>query len=122
MSYNSIARAVEVILSDAKILDTIVYGIVNIVNVMPGSIKAVGIVYMPVTYQLCNCIRNRSGSSNDASYGTRIRSCWNFTPDSSSCIPAWEMVSLLCASNVIITLWDYLAVYKDSIQQMALNL
>ena len=47
-------------------------------------------VYMPVTYQLCNCIRNRSGSSNDASYGTRIRSCWNFTPDSSSCIPAWR--------------------------------
>ena len=37
-----IARTVEVILSDAKILDTIVYGIVNIVNVMPGSIKAVG--------------------------------------------------------------------------------
>ena len=37
-----IARTVEVILSDANILDTIVYGIVNIVNVMPDSIKAVG--------------------------------------------------------------------------------
>ena len=40
-----IARTVEVILSDAKILDTIVYGIVNIVNVMPGSIKAASIVF-----------------------------------------------------------------------------
>ena len=39
-----IARTVEVILSDANILDTIVYGIVNIVNVMPDSIKAVGII------------------------------------------------------------------------------
>lgn len=37
-----IARTVEVILSDASILDTIVYGIVNIVGVLPNSIKAVG--------------------------------------------------------------------------------
>lgn len=36
-----IARTVEVILSDASILDTIVYGIVNIVGVLPNSIKAV---------------------------------------------------------------------------------
>ena len=34
-----IARTVEVILSDAHILDTIVYGIVNLVNFLPGSIK-----------------------------------------------------------------------------------
>ena len=33
-----IARTVEVILSDANILDTIVYGIVNLVNFLPGSI------------------------------------------------------------------------------------
>lgn len=48
-----IARTVEVILSDAKILDTIVYGIVNIVNVMPGSIKAVG---MFTCQSLINCV------------------------------------------------------------------
>ena len=48
-----IARTVEVILSDAKILDTIVYGIVNIVNVMPGSIKAVG---MFICQSLINCV------------------------------------------------------------------
>lgn len=48
-----IARTVEVILSDAKILDTIVYGIVNIVNVMPGSIKAVG---MFICQLLINCV------------------------------------------------------------------
>ena len=48
-----IARTVEVILSDAKILDTIVYGIVNIVNVMPGSIKAVG---MLICQSLINCV------------------------------------------------------------------
>ena len=48
-----IARTVEVILSDAKILDTIVYGIVNIVNVMPGSIKAVG---MFICQSLINCL------------------------------------------------------------------
>ena len=48
-----IARTVEVILSDAKILDTIVYGIVNIVNVMPGSIKAVG---MFIGQSLINCV------------------------------------------------------------------
>lgn len=48
-----IARTVEVILSDAKILDTIVYGIVNIVNVMPGSIKVVG---MFICQSLINCV------------------------------------------------------------------
>lgn len=48
-----IARTVEVILSDAKILDTIVYGIVNIVNVMPDSIKAVG---MFICQSLINCV------------------------------------------------------------------
>ena len=48
-----IARTVEVILSDAKILDTIVYGIVNIVNVMPGSIKAVG---MFICQSLIDCV------------------------------------------------------------------
>ena len=48
-----IARTVEVILSDTKILDTIVYGIVNIVNVMPGSIKAVG---MFICQSLINCV------------------------------------------------------------------
>lgn len=48
-----IARTVEVILNDAKILDTIVYGIVNIVNVMPGSIKAVG---MFICQSLINCV------------------------------------------------------------------
>ncbi len=48
-----IARTVEVILSDAKILDTIVYEIVNIVNVMPGSIKAVG---MFICQSLINCV------------------------------------------------------------------
>ena len=48
-----IARTVEVILSDAKILDTIVCGIVNIVNVMPGSIKAVG---MFICQSLINCV------------------------------------------------------------------
>ena len=48
-----IARTVEVILSDAKILDTIVYGIVNIVNVKPGSIKAVG---MFICQSLINCV------------------------------------------------------------------
>lgn len=48
-----IARTVEVILSDAKILDTIVYGIVNIVNVMPGSIKSVG---MFICQSLINCV------------------------------------------------------------------
>ena len=48
-----IARTVKVILSDAKILDTIVYGIVNIVNVMPGSIKAVG---MFICQSLINCV------------------------------------------------------------------
>lgn len=48
-----IARTVEVILSDAKILDTIVYGIVNIVNVMSGSIKAVG---MFICQSLINCV------------------------------------------------------------------
>ena len=48
-----IARTVEVILSDAKILDTIVYGIVNIVNVMPGSIKAVS---MFICQSLINCV------------------------------------------------------------------
>ena len=48
-----IARTVEVILSDAKILDTIVYGILNIVNVMPGSIKAVG---MFICQSLINCV------------------------------------------------------------------
>ena len=48
-----IACTVEVILSDAKILDTIVYGIVNIVNVMPGSIKAVG---MFICQSLINCV------------------------------------------------------------------
>lgn len=48
-----IARTVEVILSDANILDTIVYGIVNIVNVMPDSIKAVG---MFLCQSLINCV------------------------------------------------------------------
>ena len=47
------ARTVEVILSDANILDTIVYGIVNIVNVMPDSIKAVG---MFLCQSLINCV------------------------------------------------------------------
>ena len=48
-----IARTVEVILSDANILDTIVYGIVNIVNVMPDSIKA---VVMFLCQSLINCV------------------------------------------------------------------
>ena len=57
-----IARTVEVILSDANILDTIVYGIVNIVNVMPDSIKAVGMF-------LCQSLINRvivSGTGQSA--------------------------------------------------------
>ena len=48
-----IARTVEVILSDANILDTIVYGIVNLVNFLPGSIKAVG---MFIRQSLINCV------------------------------------------------------------------
>jgi len=48
-----IARTVEVILSDACILDTIVYGIVNIVGVLPNSIKAVG---MFLCQSLINCV------------------------------------------------------------------
>lgn len=48
-----IARTVEVILSDASILDTIVYGIVNIVGVLPNSIKAVG---MFLCQSLINCV------------------------------------------------------------------
>ena len=48
-----IARTVEVILSDANILDTIVYGIVNLVNFLPGSIKAVG---MFICQSLINCV------------------------------------------------------------------
>lgn len=48
-----IARTVEVILSDAHILDTIVYGIVNLVNFLPGSIKAVG---MFICQSLINCV------------------------------------------------------------------
>lgn len=48
-----IARTVEVILSDASILDTIVYGIVNIVGVLPNSSKAVG---MFLCQSLINCV------------------------------------------------------------------
>ena len=48
-----IARTVEVILSDACILDTIVYGIVNIVDALPNSIKAIG---MFLCQSLINCV------------------------------------------------------------------
>lgn len=48
-----IARTVEVILSDACILDTIVYGIVNVVDALPNSIKAVG---MFLCQSLINCV------------------------------------------------------------------
>lgn len=51
-----IARTVEVILSDASILDTIVYGIVNIVGVLPNSIKAVE-SFVPVIDKLCYRMR-----------------------------------------------------------------
>lgn len=48
-----IARTVEIILTDAQILDTIVYGIANLVSVMPDSIKAVG---MFICQSLINCV------------------------------------------------------------------
>ena len=48
-----IARTVEVILSDAQILDTIVYGIANLVSAMPDAIKAVG---MFLCQSLINCV------------------------------------------------------------------
>lgn len=37
-----VARGVEMALSDACIIDTIIYYIANLVNVMPGSFKAIG--------------------------------------------------------------------------------
>ena len=48
-----IARGVEVVLSDACILDTIVYGISNLVSVLPDSIKAIG---MFLCQSLINCV------------------------------------------------------------------
>lgn len=48
-----IARAVELTLSDAYILDTIIYAIVNLVNAFPGALKAVG---MFLAQSLGNCV------------------------------------------------------------------
>lgn len=48
-----LARGVEMALSDASILDTIVNAIANLVNSMPGSFKAVG---MFLAQSLVNCV------------------------------------------------------------------
>lgn len=48
-----IARGVEVVLSDANVLDTIVYGISSVVGVLPNSVKAIG---MFLSQSLINCV------------------------------------------------------------------
>ena len=48
-----IARGVELALSDAMILDTIVHAIASIVNILPQSLKAVG---MFLAQSLVNCV------------------------------------------------------------------
>lgn len=48
-----IARGVEMALSDALILDTIVHAIASLVNTMPQSLKAVG---MFLAQSLVNCV------------------------------------------------------------------
>ena len=48
-----IARGVELALSDAMILDTIVHAIASIVNILPQSLKAIG---MFLAQSLVNCV------------------------------------------------------------------
>lgn len=57
-----IASGVSLILSDAQILDTIVNAIVNVVDFLPGALKAVG---MFVSQSLINCLIT-SGSGQAA--------------------------------------------------------
>ena len=47
------ARGVELALSDAMILDTIVHAIASIVNILPQSLKAIG---MFLAQSLVNCV------------------------------------------------------------------
>ncbi|MCD8053894.1 MAG: C4-dicarboxylate ABC transporter permease [Lachnospiraceae bacterium] len=48
-----VARTVEVVLSDASILDTIIYAIASVVNLLPHSLQAVG---MFISQSLVNCV------------------------------------------------------------------
>ncbi|MDD7741090.1 MAG: C4-dicarboxylate ABC transporter permease [Fusicatenibacter sp.] len=48
-----VAKGVELVLSDAQILDTIVYAIANVVNVLPHTFQAVG---MFIAQSFVNCL------------------------------------------------------------------
>ena len=81
-----IARGVEMALSDALILDTIVHAIASLVNTMPQSLKAVE-CFSTVTGKLRHHIRYGTGSCYHAVNGTCSRSDRNYQTDSCSCIP-----------------------------------
>ena len=78
-----IARGVEMALSDALILDTIVHAIASLVNTMPQC----GNVFSTVTGKLRHHIRYGTGSCYHAVNGTCSRSDRNYQTDSCSCIP-----------------------------------
>ena len=73
---------------------------------------------MPVSDQLRDCLRNRSGGSHYAVNGSCFGSGWNLQTDSSTCLPAGGWVLELCAPNVFF-IDGISGGIQDPIQQMA---
>lgn len=96
-----IARGVELALSDAMILDTIVHAIASIVNILPQFLKAIGNVPCTVTCQLCDHLRYRTGRGYHAAYGTGCGSDRYHETDSRPCVPARRRIFKLCSSDIL---------------------
>lgn len=96
-----IARGVELALSDAMILDTIVHAIASIVNILPQSLKAIG---MFLAQSLVNCVITSGtgpGRGYHAAYGTGCGSDRYHETDSRPCVPARRRIFKLCSSDIL---------------------
>ena len=79
-----IAKAITVVMQDAQIMDTVIYGLSNVLKNAPHAACSTD------SDQLFHTICNRSGFCNHADHGTAGRYYWCEQTDSSSCIPVWR--------------------------------
>ncbi len=85
-----IAKAITVVMQDAQIMDTVIYGLSNVLKKCASCSFCTGNACSTDSDQLLHTICNRSGFCNHANHGTAGRYYWCEQTDSSSCIPVWR--------------------------------
>ena len=71
------------------VINTIMYNISNALSGVSGAVAAVLMYLFQSVFNFFVVSGTGQGCDHNADHGSTVRSCWCFTTDSCSCIPAW---------------------------------